>query len=365
MARLWHFNPGGELSFARARGGYALPARSVRQLRRELGLLMRFLASEGDYILIFDAYEKPLFYDHQGHPVSTIPEGLSLALWSREQGIEDYIQQRLSPVRIQVSPLLPIDFTLQHRRVSLSLYQRLSQPLCLAPSLAPHWLDSTSSRLEIEEVMQEKARFSPYNGVVIKLPYSSSGRGVSMLRLSEALEATELLHRQIAKRGSLSIEPWLDRYADWAMEWHLSPETEPKLVALSSFFSEGASYQGNRLLPQAELWQQLRDQVGAIMLERTIDETRHWLQEVIEAGYHGYIGIDQMVYKEGKALRWHPVVEVNPRCTMGLIAAIVEEGFRDKFREGFYVRSLKERLPREAVLLAGSLEPGHFAAYLL
>ena len=42
--------------------------------------------------------------------------------------------------------------------------------------------------------------------------------------------------------------------------------------------------------------------------------------ELYDAGHRGHAGIDAMIYKSGEQYKFKPVVEINPRMTMGTIS---------------------------------------------
>jgi hypothetical protein len=129
-------------------------------------------------------------------------------------------------------------------------------------------------------------------------------------------------------RGGLVIEPLLDRVVDLSFLWRW-PVTaqQPKFVGWTRpIVTNGRRYAGTRL---GSPFGDCPDDVKRFLLEnrcRRLREATSWLEENVvtelqSSGFAGDFGIDAMVYraKDG-ALRIRPLVELNPRQTMGHVA---------------------------------------------
>jgi uncharacterized ferritin-like protein (DUF455 family) len=165
-----------------------------------------------------------------------------------------------------------------------------------------------------------------FGEVVLKAPFSLAGRGMIRVR-----EAVPLAHeaawtdRMLGEQGLLVVEPWLERVADYSAHYDCEPGELPRLRGLvrlhcdrgGRFIACVAGRSFGRLLPEggARAW---AEEGGAAFYA---DELSAMLRPHVEAAeFRGWLGVDALMYREaGGRLRLRPVVEINPRCTMGRV----------------------------------------------
>lgn len=262
---------------------------------------------------------------------SPLPATLEVRLW----GIEGPLLQELrrSPllrgVELLLPELTPGYLRLSHRRAATELLSYLIESEGYPRELLPLWVEATEDRGATRERLQHaveevKARdFGAQGQLLLKRPYSSSGRGVLPLPLPVQEKHLEALAGNCQRLGSVSLEPFLTVLDNWAIEYYRDETGAVNFYALSHFetLASGRAYAGNVLAPSEELWQELAEQVGAEKLERLIALQKQWLEEELrDSLYIGYIGIDLFLYEvEGKRCL-HPAVEINLRTTMGILA---------------------------------------------
>jgi hypothetical protein len=160
--------------------------------------------------------------------------------------------------------------------------------------------------------------------VVLKVPFSLAGRG--MLRIRQPglqPHETAWLTKALATQGSIVVEPWLDRMADFSAHYDCEPGKRPKLRGLvrlhcdaaGRFVACVASRSFGRNLPGgvARLWEESGAQ-GFYEEELPALLARH----CDAASFRGWLGIDALVHRlpDGSP-RIRPIVEINPRATMG------------------------------------------------
>lgn len=351
MPKLWLFNPGHEEALARTdlKGGYT-PTAVVRRMMQELAPLMRYLAEEGDYILQPDAtLQSVTLLNHRAErvPAESYPtEHLQLMLWADEGHAQRLALRLCEGLGLRLMPLRLISeqyLRLSHRRSATDFLQQYYHTLSFPPALIPRWIsplgDEGETRRAIESVQAELGA-----GLVLKRPYTSSGRGVELY--ARPLDEERVRHalRHCYASGGISLEPRLERVQDWAVEYYVGgAKTAVQYVGLSRFAtSADGAYLGNSLAPEAELYAQLSAQVGASLLAQTIQAHQSYLEPLVSAGYTGYVGVDMMTYlgADGR-LCLHPCIEVNVRATMGLLAhrislALGEAAQQSLFRLGSY-----------------------------
>jgi uncharacterized ferritin-like protein (DUF455 family) len=160
--------------------------------------------------------------------------------------------------------------------------------------------------------------------VVLKAPFSLAGRG--MLRIRQPglqPHETAWLTKALAAQGSIVVEPWLERVADYSAHYDCAPGMRPKLRGLvrlhcdaaGRFVACVASRSFGRSLPEgvARSW----EESGAL---RFYEEELPALLEpcCAAAAFRGWLGVDAFVHRQPDgALRIRPLVEINPRATMG------------------------------------------------
>lgn len=179
-----------------------------------------------------------------------------------------------------------------------------------------------------------------YQRALFKQDLAASGRGQRRLPCCEPLcDADEGWLRAFfeSNAGRSSpvgiVEPELDRVLDISCLWHLphDAETPTYLGWTRSMVTGGRRYAGTRL------GNSLRDcdaEIKKFLLANRcerIKELVEWLQprlteELQARNFVGYFGIDALVCRDvGGTLRIKPMVELNPRMTMGHLALNLEK----------------------------------------
>ncbi|MDL2256488.1 hypothetical protein LJC38_07905, partial [Parabacteroides sp. OttesenSCG-928-K15] len=173
---------------------------------------------------------------------------------------------------------------------------------------------------------------------VLKMPFSSSGRG--LLRLDDRIpdKEREWISGAFRKQGSLSIEKRLRKEKDFALEFELDIAGNIRYHGISLFETAGwKTYCGNLLAGQQEMEEEIINLVGEAPfreIKRLVGEV---VQEVFGGIYSGYLGVDMMVYSDDEgAFRIHPCVEINMRYTMGMVAIRLFENYIDPAAKGLF-----------------------------
>ncbi len=156
-------------------------------------------------------------------------------------------------------------------------------------------------------------------GLVFKSPWSSSGRGV--------IFAPEGLTRQTEARvrgflrtqgGYAEDKLYEDKLVDFALEFWVRGEAAVEFLGFSVFRTgRNGAYEGNIVASR----EALRRMIGAdeTLLRRLID---YHLLHLGRLGYTGPVGVDMMLLRDGRV---HPVVEINFRRSMGMLAIKLNE----------------------------------------
>jgi hypothetical protein len=176
---------------------------------------------------------------------------------------------------------------------------------------------------------------------VVKAPYSAAGRERHVAAGPGELAEPPVRRRiesLLARHGRLLFEPWVERTADFGAAGLLTAAG----VRLASLHRQevGArgAFRGIAPVPAGE------GAAGLAPAERDLLEAAfHATAEGLRAaGYAGPFGIDAFRWRgAGGEMLFHPLCELNPRLTFGLVArAITERYGSEPGREGGGVRML-------------------------
>lgn len=180
---------------------------------------------------------------------------------------------------------------------------------------------------DLEELEPLRGLAAPYTDwIILKAPFSSSGRHRVRLPTRRALsDAERRTALGLLRGGPARAEAWLERVLDLSVQLDLS--RDPPVLGAGVFYcSPRGHYLGHalggfgrhlspelhRALAGFDLWGELQ-QVGA------------YVAKVLKGqGHQGRAGVDLLLYRVGEVLHLHPLLEINPRATMGHLARALE-----------------------------------------
>lgn len=296
MPNLWLFNPENDLALAAGVENYT-PPRSVVGLRTALAVLPAWLANPGDNIIApgLDS----AWLRSAGLDVGLTIEGTPRPWGWSAAAVHTFRSMGINGPFPDVERLR----LLSHRRTAQKLYDRLN-PDYPRP-------------LEITDV----ADLPRTDRIVLKSPWSCSGRGVVDCSGMSADAIARRAEASIRRQGSVMVEPLLPKVRDFAMLF----EAANGVVAyrgLSLFFNATpTAYGGNIVAPEDELAAEL----GVDGLTETADAVARALTDILGKDYSGPLGVDMMLY--GPERKICPTVEVNLRLTMGFVALALQRRF--------------------------------------
>ncbi len=175
----------------------------------------------------------------------------------------------------------------------------------------------------VGEHMRFHTSYSPAQGevCVFKLPWSSSGRGV-VFTSNGITPHIELRIKSYLRTQGGYVEDrfYTDKQLDFAMEFMARKDGTVDFLGYSVFHTDKrGEYVGNVVASQDTLLELIG--VDEKLLQRL---AAYHCNHLCSLGYHGPIGIDMMRLADG---RIHPVVEINFRRNMGILAmALYEQG---------------------------------------
>jgi len=221
-----------------------------------------------------------------------------------------------------------------------------------------------------------------HHKIVVKEALGLAGSNAMRLFEPEVLEShRRWMDNAVANGRQLVLEPWLERELDFSVQLEMTDDGL-KLCAYTGLINDAkGQFQANVAMPGHQ--KKIPANVIALFPEAPDVAARlHRLYagifdalegELRRANYRGPVGIDAFVYRDQDCRhRLKPIVEINPRYTMGRLTVElmknVAPGSRGMFRlvsrkqarsEGFenfpaYGRWLREQFP---ILLKGEPSP--------
>ena len=162
---------------------------------------------------------------------------------------------------------------------------------------------------EIHCVDDAKMFLESHERIVLKAPWSGSGRGLRWVdgRLTEHDEAW--IAKIVSQQGCVIAERRFDVDCDFAIELYIKGN-DVAFVGFSLFETQSGVYRHNLLLSDEEIARRSGITYGRV------EEIMDWLREFVAPCYTGYVGVDMLRTREGELL----VSEMNLRHTMGLAA---------------------------------------------
>jgi hypothetical protein len=183
---------------------------------------------------------------------------------------------------------------------------------------------------EVDEAIAAARGDDGSGDVVIKAEWGAAGRGAVRLLGEQGRTGAQerWLRRTLARQGAVVVEPWLPRLLDLSFHYDRRAGGAMKSVGVTRFETDSrGQYRGHVL---GRLTDGLERSVIDLLYGGGQDPQR-WrrLSAAIGAavggvlgGHTGPVGVDALVYRcpRDGALRMKPVVEINPRWSMGRVA---------------------------------------------
>jgi hypothetical protein len=354
MPNLYFFNPGHELDILGGKSHYT-PPYTIQKMAVDLEMLPVWYGGGGSFTLVrnvkasqFVAAQPKCFRARLSSPMI-----LSLMMKELFRCIKQNIPPKLPPLTARIWGLSPrsIDLLLDFKRngmnidvpewndVYAELTKRQTGALCLTrlEEIFPVELGIKVPEFfsDIEGVQSYVAKNKP--PYVIKLPLSSSGRGLYWLNDSTIdARANTWIAGALKRQGAIGIEPALNKVLDFAAEFYSDGKGNVRYEGLSIFETqEKGQFVGCMLNTQEALLQRLNEYIAPEDYMFLVEQVRSVLQEIVGNLYDGYLGVDMLIYKDNDGnYAVHPFVELNMRSTLGLAAMKISKQFLHPASQG-------------------------------
>ncbi|MEN8694229.1 MAG: DUF455 family protein [Akkermansiaceae bacterium] len=286
----WFFNPDAEI--AAANSGWTCPQK-IDDLAADLEPAFALAAPTQDDLVFLRRIPSDAHRDQLAKYTLTFPE---IAPLSEIETLKKTRKHRSIRPWAEVSPFLSKENTLRLR-------ERL-----------PDHLNPVPAKVCAPEEVGKFISLHPYQNWVAKDLFSAAGRGIHRFSKNDL--------SKLPKRDLL-IEPWLEKTTEFSLLFHRYPEAEGGLRYLGityqetskdgQWISSSAPHKPARDLPP-NLARQLSQEVFLSLKDHIQPALLNLLEE---EGYSGPLCLDSFFYGESS---WQPVVEINPRWTMGRLA---------------------------------------------
>lgn len=339
MAILHIFNPEHDIALAANLANFTAP-HAGRQLRCDLGFIPALWANDGDIVVVDNVefaekrwkrlskrlsaslnYNSPLNESHSILHNNCSFVSMDSSLHSKDifeiqpWGWDKALKSTFKRKGILTS-LLPSDDELEfirkmsHRRVASSLLSQLQTKGTIGESF------ECTKEAEVEAFLQK------YGQIVLKAPWSSSGRGLRFL--SQDRTPFEMqsgwFKNLIIRQGSVMVEPYYNKVKDFGMEFSADGCGNINYEGLSLFHTVNGAYVGNILATEKTKHNMISRYISAGLL----DDVKQKIVSCISLGnYKGPFGVDMMIVAGTDNFLIHPCVEINLRRTMGHVALTI------------------------------------------
>ena len=355
------FNPEHDIALASGLSNFTAP-HAGRQLRHDLGFLPALWASEGDVVLVDDQEWAQRKWQRVVSRIRRqlqleLPQAASISLRASAGKNLGQIFQNLGPTEKILGPAgraiepwgwnaalhawlqrlgaskesLPTEEALQ----TIRELSHLRTAAALLPLLRAE--GTVGEAFECRTAEEVEALLARYQKVIMKAPWSSSGRGLRFLSTDRTPLSQQAgwLRNMLQAQGSVMVEPLYNKVKDFGMEFMSDGHGRVSYLGLSLFHTENGAYTGNILATEQAKLEMLTRYIPEALLREVQERICRELGRVFDGKYQGPFGVDMMVVgkealllpspldgsgAEAKTFLLHPCVEINLRRTMGHVA---------------------------------------------
>ena len=319
MMTLHVFNPEHDLALAAHLANYTAP-HAGRQLRADLGYIPALWAAETDVVLVENVADAErrfrILVRRPFNRFVTKEQLAQLALtrvevWGWDLAIRAFLMRhgvssQLMPTVTQIDTIRQ----LSHRQEALHLLAQLQGQGVVGEMVMADGLEAVKQQVD------------QWGKVVVKAPWSSSGRGVRFLDNRLTVQDEGWIQHVIQRQGHVMVEPHYAKVKDFGMEFSCDEQGQVSYLGLSLFHTSNGAYTGNILADEELKTEWISRYIPVDLLQSVQQMICHHLSDILKGAYIGPFGVDMMVVaREDQQGFWlHPCVEINLRRTMGHVA---------------------------------------------
>ena len=330
MKRLYLFNPENDMALASG-SPYYMPPASAKKMASDLSALPSWYAEAGSGVWVSDV--RHVGWMHESCRLSPSVE------WTVDAGadFDEFVSWGWSPALLHRLRSSGVSMTLPHEEQVADL-RRLSSRQVAVALLPCLQMDGTMGESAWLTSVDEVCAFSSrYDKLLLKAPWSGSGKGIQPLSGLPDDNLSGWARRIIATQGGLVGEPYYNKVEDFAMEFHVS-DGKVEFAGYSLFEADARGiYKENWLASDEAIERRLAKYVSLEVLVEIRKKLLVELPMLMGNACQGYLGVDMMVCQIGEEYAVHPCVEVNLRMNMGVVSRLFFDRFMHPKTSGRYV----------------------------
>lgn len=350
---VFYFNPTCESEIAYGKAGWT-PAKPVRQLSYDLRALPMFLARKDDIVLL-EKRPSTAFLTKLQQVGFPLPEFVEIPPSVKPNSLQNtgLLERKIG--RLQPWGWSPesAKFLAPLKKSAVALWDGRLQPFfsktwCVqllkdflnndAPD--PYWQCDPDvvghACFSFQQVEKAYHHFKEhgFEHIIVKANLGASGQNIVHLAAKHGLlKKKNWIEKLLKQQGSVVVEPWLDKVLDLSFQFDVSSEQKVSTLGLTRFFTDRrGQYRGSVVGRfdagvDASLLKFLHYQVRGKQPKSLNDVFASLATKIAtplqQVGYLGPIGVDALVYRDPlqeETLRLKPVVEINPRFSMGRLS---------------------------------------------
>ena len=336
--KLMIFNPEHDIALASNLANFTAP-HAGRQLRADLGFLPALWAEEGDRVLVDYVESAEKAFRRVAHRLRQLGccnlPVVDGRFTSAKQAVRSDLVSDVQPWgwNLALRAALKragIDSALMPSEEQIALIRQLSHRRTAARLLPLLQMEGTvGESFECTTPDEVEALLARYGQVVMKAPWSSSGRGLRFLSTERTPFQMQAgwFRNVVAQQGSVMVEPYYNKVRDFGMEF-MAADDGIHYLGLSLFHTVNGAYEGNILATEDAK----REIISRYIPECLLDFIEQKIVESLDLGsYRGPFGVDMMIVTDishqpstvSPQFFLHPCVEINLRRTMGHVALAI------------------------------------------
>ncbi len=336
MAILHIFNPEHDIALAANLSNFTAP-HAGRQLRADLGFIPALWAKEGDIVMVDNVEYAEKAWKRFRHRMNsllnrsvstaetncfhggnslflqrkllgTLSENFEIHPWGWDRALKaELIRSNIPTSFLSSEENIDLIRQMSHRRMAASLLSKLKS------------CDTVGESFECTKEEEVEALLSEYKQIVMKAPWSSSGRGLRFLDKDRTpfQQQSGWFRNLIIKQGSVMVEPLYNKVKDFGMEFSADGAGNIQYEGLSLFHTVNGAYVGNILATEKSKREMISRYIPIDFLDNIKQKI---IAELSLGSYKGPFGIDMMIVAGKDKFMLHPCVEINLRRTMGHVA---------------------------------------------
>ena len=337
---IYYFNPGHETAILTESKHYQAP-NPVKKMQEDLSFLPAWYADYESIILTRSVLPKHFMdsirqVDCNVLPVSIselgnyreILSGQKVDLWGISPQAIHFFEtiSKKHDLNLQIPTWKPIYKNLSSRFFSVECLAHLIENI---PEISGEILPVFYS--DIDEI--RKINESSLHKLLIKSPFSSSGRGLLWLEETTISRSSEQIIRGMLKKQKIvSTEKVLNKTMDFSMHF-----CENRFIGYSLFTTNvKGAYEKTLLASQERIITEITSFIDPDLLEKVKMKLISFFRETIFPDYSGNIGVDMMIYQSEGKYFLHPCVEINLRKSMGYLAIVFFEKYVHPHSHGYF-----------------------------